>query len=148
MERLPSLHEPEDWDIICLKMAKLIAMRSKDPHTQVGCLLVSPDKRSVHWGFNGFPINFPENIIRWQRPEKYNYVLHAESNAIVNAKTDLFGWTAYLTMFPCSKCALLLVQSKIKRVVYIKEYAGQTGDIDLSRQILGEGGIEYEQKLF
>lgn len=39
-----------------MAVAKLSAMRSKDPHTQVGCCIVNANNRIVSLGYNGFPI--------------------------------------------------------------------------------------------
>lgn len=56
--------------------------------------------------------------------------IHAEINAIVKAarsglSTD--GSTLYLTLSPCIDCSKLILQSGIKRVVYLKEYRDTSG---------------------
>ena len=44
---------------------------------------------------------------------------HAEMNAILNKNTaDCNGATIYTTLFPCNECSKLIIQSRIKRVVY------------------------------
>lgn len=48
--------------------------------------------------------------------------IHAEQNAIIHARTDLRGATAYTTLSPCWICMRLLVQAGISRVVYRDEY--------------------------
>ena len=44
-------------------------------------------------------------------------MIHAELNAILNAKKDLRGWTMYCTKPPCSNCALSIIQAGIYRLV-------------------------------
>ena len=41
------------WDEYFMAVAKLSAMRSKDPHTQVGACIVSNDNRILSIGYNG-----------------------------------------------------------------------------------------------
>ena len=49
-------------------------------------------------------------------------VNHAEINAIVNrTESSLDNCTMFVTAFPCMECAKLIVQSGIKRVVYLEE---------------------------
>lgn len=65
------------------------------------------------------------------------YVLHAEANAITKlAKTNnsSVGATIYVTLSPCLECAKLIVQSGIKRVVYMEEYRITDG-IDFLRAV-------------
>ena len=43
------------WDEYFIALAKLTAMRSKDPSTQVGACIVSADNRILSVGYNGAP---------------------------------------------------------------------------------------------
>ena len=43
------------WDEYFMGLAHLSAMRSKDPSTQVGAVIVSNEHRVVSIGYNGFP---------------------------------------------------------------------------------------------
>ena len=57
---------------------------------------------------------------------KYLYILHAEMDAILN-KTycSLNGCNIYTLVFPWNECAKLIIESRIKEVVYyLDEYAG------------------------
>lgn len=106
------------WDRRFVKMARMVAKWSKDPDKKVGAILVSPDKRRVSWGFNGFPIGISDSDVRLKDRELKNaMVLHAEHNAVLNANTNVRGWTLYCTSFPCTQCALVLIQSDVRRVV-------------------------------
>lgn len=137
------MRTPEPWDSIFVKMAEAIAQRSKDPSTQVGAFLVSPDKRRMSGGFNGFPSGFPESPQLWERPTKYKYVCHAEINAILQARTDLTGWTLYVTIPTCSECAKYVLQSGIKRVVFQHPPKPASKlDYESARAMLESGGIE------
>jgi len=67
--------------------------------------------------------------------ERYRYVtkkevLHAESNAILKAAKHGFstnGSTLYLTTSPCVECSKLIIQSGIKRLIYLTEYRDISG---------------------
>jgi len=137
------MRKPITWEETWMKVAESVALRSKDPITQVGAVVVSPDQRTMHTGYNGFPTGLMENDARWVRPTKYQYVIHAEINAILNSKTDLNSWTLYLTLHPCSSCALLIIQSGIKRVVY-KDLPNPQSQLDytFAGSILKEAGVE------
>lgn len=71
-----------------LRIAKVTSLRSKDPNTQVGCVIVDKDNCIVSVGYNGFPIGVDDDVFRWDKedPEdnKHLYVVHAEMNAIIN----------------------------------------------------------------
>lgn len=111
------------WDNYFIKMAFLIASKSKDPSTQVGCVIVGPDHEIRSTGFNGFPRGVVENTPeRWERPAKYEYVEHAERNAVYNAArmgTSVKGCVAYLNWepYPCVECAKAFIQAGITEVV-------------------------------
>jgi dCMP deaminase len=42
-------------------VAKLSAQRSKDPGTQVGCCIATPDNRIASLGYNGLPRGCDDN---------------------------------------------------------------------------------------
>lgn len=112
-----------DWDSLFMYIAYGMAMRSPDPSTQVGAVIVSPECTILSTGYNGWPRGiepFKENDERWQRPEKYHWMSHAERNAIDNASrygVSVNGCTLYTTLFPCVECAKSIIQVGIKRVV-------------------------------
>ena len=77
------------WDEYFMAIAKLSAMRSKDPNTQVGACIVSADNRILSIGYNGAPNGYLDECFPWQRDgnpldTKYMYVVHAERNTILN----------------------------------------------------------------
>ena len=106
-----------EWKDRFLALAFHIASWSKDPSTQVGCVIV--DGKTVKaMGYNGFPrgANDAERLYN-DREIKYMRVQHAEVNAIVNYKGDLSGCTAFVTHMPCCSCMGALINAGIKHIV-------------------------------
>lgn len=91
---------------------------SKDPNTQMGAVIVSSDNRPLGWGYNGPPRNILDSQINWGRPDKYDWIIHAEDNAIDHSMGSLHNSTLYVTGKPCKKCMLKIVSSGIKNVVF------------------------------
>jgi len=95
---------------------------SKDPSTKVGAIFLAPHSHQIlTLGYNGMPRNFDETRPeRWQRPVKLFFCAHAEQNAVANAcrhGTPLENSIAVVTMFPCSSCAKLMIQSGVATLV-------------------------------
>src|SRR5580692_1281205 len=93
---------------------------SDDPDTQVVCIIELADKSDYFAGANMLPEGFENTPERVARPAKYNYISHAEDVAISYAAKygyRVYGATAYLNWFPCSRCAAILVNSGIKKIV-------------------------------
>ena len=108
-----------DRDNYYMGLAFWIAAKSKDPDTQIGGLIVSQFNRPLGWGYNGPPQQIDDNDIDWSRPEKYDWVEHAEENAIDHSRSiDLTNSTLYVIALPCKKCMLKIVKAGISRVVY------------------------------
>ena len=136
------------WDEYFMGMAVLSALRSKDPNTKVGAVIVSPDNKVISIGYNGMPRQIDEEKLSWNRGEgldsKYLYVCHAEFNAILNTQMGgtLKGATLYVTLFPCNECAKAVIQTGIKEIVYLNDkYADQTIFI-ASRKMLELAGVK------
>ena len=138
------------WDEYFMLVAKVSALRSKDPNTQVGACIVDKNNKIVGCGYNGAPMNFSDDKFPWNREgefteSKYAYVCHAELNAILNSHTDLRGTTIYVDLFPCNECAKAIVQAGIEKVIYLSDkYNGTDGNI-AAKRIFDECGIIYEQ---
>ncbi len=113
-----------NWDEYFMGIATLTAMRSKDPNSQVGACIVSPENKILSLGYNGMPIGCSDDEMPWEREgepldTKYMYVCHAELNAILNSAHNNFkGARIYVTMTPCNECAKAIIQSGIREVVY------------------------------
>ena len=107
------------WDARFLELAVHISNWSKDPSTKVGSVIVSPDRRVLSMGYNGFPRGVEDTIDRLNnREEKLRFVSHAERNALDNVDQSLRGCTLYCTLQPCSECAKSIIQKGIIRVVF------------------------------
>ena len=139
-----------DWDSTFMGIAKLIAMRSKDPNTQVGAVIVGKDKRIMSLGYNGLPAGMSDDENVWNREGddeltlKYTYVCHAEENAILNYRGDfaaLSNASIYVSLFPCNNCAKMIAQSGIKEVVYESDKYGGTPLNIASKKILNAAGV-------
>lgn len=106
------------WQMRMMGLAELVAVWSKDPKRGVGAVIVSSDTRQVCWGFNGFPVGIADRPLRLSVDEtKLQTTVHAELNAIINARRDLSGWHLFVTDFPCHECAKAIIQAGIARVV-------------------------------
>ena len=138
------------WDEYFMMVAKVSALRSKDPNTQVGACIVNNDKKIVSCGYNGAPIGFNDDNMPWDRDgdfinTKYAYVCHAELNAILNSNADLRGTTIYVDLFPCNECAKAIIQAGIKKVIYQNDkYNGTEGNI-VAKRLFDECNVTYEQ---
>lgn len=136
------------WHAYFMGVAKLSAMRSKDPDTKVGACIINQDKRIIGIGYNGFPQGISDQEFPWQRQgeflkTKYPYVVHAEANAILNATQSLKGSTLYVTLFPCNECAKLIIQSGIKEIVYESDKHKDTDAHKASIKMLDAAGVTY-----
>ena len=121
------------WDEYFMGIALLAAQRSKDPGTQVGACIVSPENIIISTGYNGFPNGCSDDEFPWTREgedTKYPYVVHAELNAILNAGGRVLrGARLYVALFPCNECTKAIIQSGIAEVVY---YGDKYHDSDSS----------------
>lgn len=116
-----------DWDELYMTMCYLIAMRSRDPSTHVGSVIVDSDNVLVSTGYNSLPrhIELDKNLNRTSRDggEKYYWIEHAERNAIYNAArrgTPLKGCKLYVPWTPCADCARAIIQTGISEVIIHK----------------------------
>ncbi|CAB5220194.1 ComEB Deoxycytidylate deaminase [uncultured Caudovirales phage] len=136
------------WDFRFLQLAQNIAVWSKDPSTQVGAVIVRPDRTIASLGFNGFARGVDDSEERLaERNIKYLLTVHAEENAILSAHERLSGYWLYTSHHPCDRCASRIVQAGIGRVVCMttKDYLSRWEEsVRNSRVILGEAGIPID----
>ena len=110
-----------------MTMAETIAQRSHHPNFKVGSLVVTADNTQVlSLGYNGNASGMSN------RPQSDNPgesgLLHAEINALLkmdynNPKDKIM----YLTLSPCENCAMAIINSGIKKVVYKNKYRDLSG---------------------
>ena len=142
-----------DWDSYVMGIAKLSAMRSKDPSTQVGACIVSQDNRILSIGYNGAPNGFDDENFPWGKEgealdTKYLFVCHAETNAIFNFcgnKNELKGSRIYVDLFPCNECSKAIIQSGITEVIYISDKYADTDSVIASKKLFDTCGVKYRK---
>lgn len=115
------------WDEYFMGIAIFTSLRSKDPSSKVGAVIVNEKNHIVGTGYNGFVAGINEDKFSWAREgnwlnTKYPYVVHAEANAILNSTTsNLSNCKIYTTLFPCNECAKHICQKGITEVVYLSD---------------------------
>ncbi len=139
----------DKWHQRFLSLADSIATWSKDPSRGVGAVIVSPMRQVLATGYNGLPRGFEDNDERLQRPVKYDLIVHAEMNAIIQCARNgvsPVGATMYSSFSPCIHCSLTIVQAGITKVVTKQIDSGDehwNDSIEKSLLLFEEVGIEY-----
>lgn len=140
------------WDEYFMRIAHLVKERSTCLRRKVGAVLVK-NRHILSTGYNGAPKGLPHcaevgclrqqlNVPSGQRHEICRGV-HAEQNAIIQAAVfgvSTKGATLYVTDFPCSICAKMIINAEIKEVVYDAEY-----EDPISRELLVHAGIKIRK---
>jgi len=152
MSKTAPRHTPER-DSKYMGLAWMMASFSKDPSTQVGALIVDPkNNRPLGWGYNGPPANVSDTNLDWSRPNKYDWVIHAEENAMVHSRCPLMGTHLYVTHMPCKRCMLRIVNQGITEVTYtnlVKDPNSSVNknndDIDIIEKIAREGSVQLNE---
>ena len=139
------------WDEYFMGMAVLSSLRSKDPSTKVGAVIVSPENKVISIGYNGMPSKLDEEQLTWNKGEgldsKYLYVCHAEFNAILNTQVggSLKDARVYVTLFPCNECTKAIIQTGIKEVVFFDNKYKDTTGVQASLKMLELAGVKIRQ---
>ena len=139
------------WDDYFISVALLSGKRSKDPNTQVGACIVNKNNVIESIGYNGLPKGCSDDEFPWEKEgemlnTKYPFVVHAELNAILNAKgKDLSGCKIYVALFPCNECAKAIIQSGISEVVYLSDKYANTDSVKASKMMFKCAGVELRQ---
>ncbi len=108
-----------EWDAYFMKIAETVALKSKDPSSKMGCVIVDQNKRVVSLGYNGMVQGADESKMTLsERPMKYYFAIHSEMNALIFAKRDLAGCTVYNRVATCENCLKYCLQAGITRFVY------------------------------
>lgn len=145
----------EKWDIRYLQLARTVASWSKDPSTKVGAVIVDPYNHVVGMGYNGFSVGVDDSKERYNdRPTKYEFVVHAEINAILNAghrsrDGTLYVWPSFALPPICSNCCKAAINAGIKHIV---GFEGDSNDervqrwlesIKVAKTMCDEAGVSY-----
>lgn len=138
------------WSNYFMDIAKRSAEMSKDPKTKVGAVIIQ-NRRIKSVGFNGAPQSFPDSLVPFNingeslLEQKNTFMCHAELNAVLNYDgkiSDLKDADIYVTVSPCSKCACMLAQVGIKRVIYKEEYRRKE-EVEATKYILEKCNVQY-----
>jgi dCMP deaminase len=127
-----------NWQEYALSLAKVAALKSKDPFVKVGCALLRHDNTVASLGYNGFPAGMTED---WSdRDERRKFVTHAEQNSLRFVKPNEC-YLAATTLLPCNDCLKSIASYGIKKVIYEKIYDRDNSSLDLAEKF----GIELIQ---
>ena len=146
-----SMSTVPNWDNYFLEICRVVAARSKDPATKIGCVIVGPAHEIRSTGYNSLPRSIRDDVPeRLERPTKYLWMEHAERNAIYNAArcgTPLEGCTLFAGLMPCMDCARAIVQAGIREVVLdadrVRAYSSEYYDrhFDQVKVLFEEAGV-------
>lgn len=141
------------WDNCFIRIANVIAKRSKDESTKAGAVVVSQDNVVLGLGYNGFPRGIDNSKLPWKRSSesdilsetKHAYIVHAEANAIYNSNISVKGAKIYCTLYPCNECAKVIIQMGIKEVIYESDKYHDRDVWLASRKLLKLANIKTKQ---
>lgn len=142
------MREVPSWDQYFLGIAQEVAKRSKDPRRQVGAVLVDPVSHAICMtGYNGMPKGMEESDEGWEPDAKKPNVCHAEENTIALCACEgvrTRGRTLYCLCLPCWKCAKLIVQAGIPRVVTLSDVVctSHSDEVNQSLDLFNKARVE------
>ena len=134
-----------------MSIAVIASLRSKDPNTKVGAVLVDSDHHIVGTGYNSFPRGLDDSQFPLTRDgewlsTKYPYIVHAEINCILNSiVSSLQNTILYCTLFPCNECAKAIIQKGIKEIVYLNDKHSSKDIYIASKKLMDVSNIKYRQ---
>lgn len=141
-----------EWDSRWLSIARQIAYWSLDPVSKVGAIIVSDDNNIIASGYNSFPRGIDtSDEDRWIKPDKHDWVEHAERNAIYNAAREgrqTWGERMYISLdLPlCNDCAKAIIQAGIERIIcshYPFPLEGEEKRKNMrAEELLDHGGVQ------
>lgn len=104
-----------------MDIATVIAQRSHDAETKVGAVLINNSSGAIiATGYNGFVRGADDSILPNTRPDKYEYIVHAEQNLICNSAKhgiSMNDCSLVCTLSPCKLCMRMLLNCGITKVV-------------------------------
>ena len=134
-----------------LSTACSFAQNSPDQSTQNAAVLCNGmTMLPLTWAVNEFPRGVTYSDARWERPGKYEWIEHAERNAVFAAarrgiSTD--GLTMVCPWAACSDCARAVIQAGVSRLVTLRPkqedtHARWDASISVAMTMLDEAGVE------
>lgn len=147
------MRTPKPWSHVFLNMAFDISFRSKDPSTQAGAVLVNTRNQILGSGFNGPPSQILDTEVPWdertlEKPNKYQYIIHAEENCILDAlsksnKSDIEGSRMFCTHRPCIGCVLRCIHAGIEVAYWVRDYENGQNEEHIERLISSQKLVHY-----
>lgn len=148
-----SFYSRPTWDQYFMEVANSISKRATCDRGRSGCV-IARDKQVLCSGYVGSPIGFPHCDDVGHQIKKTIHedgtvtehcvrTVHAEQNALCQAAksgVSVDGATVYCRMTPCRTCAMLLINSGIKRIYCEKKYHAGTE----SEEMFKKAGVKVE----
>lgn len=140
-----------NWNTYFMALVELNAMRSKDPNTKVGAIIVNNLNQVLASGYNGLPRGLSDDNYPWDRTNKnwdankYPYVVHAELNAVVNSSCDITNSTIYVSLFPCNECAKIIIQKGISKIYYGNDKYKNNKENIAAKKMFDDAKVVYEK---
>lgn len=131
-----------------IELAIATSKRASCLRASVGCVLFDERGRVLATGYNGPPTGFDNcsPACPGQHHSDHCLALHSEINALMQcSKVDQI-YTVATTLAPCYRCAKALLNSGMKRLLYIDakpEFYGYCGIFDAKNVEL----IKYERRI-
>lgn len=143
------------WDDYFMEVMNSIAKRATCDRGRAGTVIVK-DKQILATGYVGSPVGLPHcDDVGHDLRKSFNEdgtisqhcvrTVHSEQNAICQAAkrgVSIDGGTVYTRMTPCRVCAMLLINSGVKRVYCERKY--HTGSE--SEKMFKKAGVKIEYK--
>lgn len=143
--RNPRLEERPSWDEYFVALCEVIKARSLDPNTQVGSVIVDENNRIVSTGYNSWPPKCDDEKVPHTRPEKYDWVIHSELNAIASCGRNLKNCIIYIPFMPCPDCFKAIITAGIKCVKFYGTYESGVNKDELVRKMAEMSGVKLER---
>lgn len=125
-------------DEYLMNIANAVATRATCDRAHVGAVLVR-DKQILSTGYNGSPSGLPscDDIGHLMEDGHCIRTVHAEMNAVVQCAIHGVSTkesTLYCTHLPCVRCAQVLINAGVIRIVYGRLYGATSGIFNLFEQ--------------
>jgi dCMP deaminase len=153
------MHTRPTWHGYFLGIAREVSRRSTCIRAQYGAVVVDPSHAIISTGYNGAPVGITSCYERQQCvrnelgiPSGMNYELcksvHAETNAIVRARTTVRGCDLYIGSCnpseennePCDMCQRMMINAGIRYTIFIRNNDLVIADPHQLYQIHNYGG--------
>lgn len=127
-----------------VKMLVDVAARSTCVRRSVGAIITDERGRILSTGYNGPPSGFQHCIQDMPCPGAYDrhgdtsrcMAIHAEQNAMLQCWRLDLAHTIYVSCCPCFVCAKMILNTGIRRVIVLEDYADSEGAKILSQMII------------